>query len=431
MISSNIIVWSVVLFGQAVSGPPPDITVAADGSGDFTTIQAAVASIPRDNRERIIILVKDGVYREKIRVDASFVTLRGQSRKGTRIEFAQLASEFRGGPGDPGRAVINLNANDFVLENLTAANTAGVVGEHAFTIYGGRCDRTVIVDCDVLSEGADTVALWDGRGGRYYHARSHFRGAVDFMCPRGWCYITDCTFYETKSSAAVWHDGQYAQEMKFVLHNCKFDGVPGWYLARHHHDAQFYFLDCAFARSMIDKAPYRVIYPLGKAAATAKDVAKNEELDKTNIWGERAYFSNCHHDGGDYPWHRDNLARPRVHPLPGRSSAAWTFGGTWDPERATGPTIERVSPQEGGVAVRFSESVTVKGKPRLVLEGGGFAGYESGSGTDTLVFAVPAGKGAKVTAVDLNGGAIIATEAAAIDPRGRPDAAVRAARRPR
>ena len=101
MISSNIIVWSVVLFGQAVSGPPPDITVAADGSGDFTTIQAAVASIPKDNRERMIILVKDGVYREKIRVDAPFVTLRGQSRKVTRIEFRNWRASSAAGRAIP------------------------------------------------------------------------------------------------------------------------------------------------------------------------------------------------------------------------------------------------------------------------------------------------------------------------------------------
>ena len=240
-----------------------------------------------------------------------------------------------------------------MLENLTAANTAGLVGQHAFTIYGGRCDRTVIDNCDVLSEGADTVALWDGRSGRYYHARCHFRGAVDFICPRGSCYVTDCTFFETKPSAAVWHDGRYGQEMKFVLRNCQFDGVEGWYLARHHHDAQFYFLDCTFARSMIDKAPYRVIYPLGNAAATAKDVAKNKELDTTNIWGKRAYYYNCHHEGGDYAWHRDNLAAAPGSPAPQRITAAWTFGGTWDPERATGPQIERVTVQPGGVSCRW------------------------------------------------------------------------------
>jgi pectinesterase len=409
-----IITFTTFAFSAAaVAATAPDITVAADGSGDFTTVQAAVASVPRDNRERVVILIKDGVYREKVRVDSSFVTLRGQSRKGTRIEFAQLASEYRPQPGDPGRAVINLGGDDFVLENLTAANTAGIVGEHAFTIYGGRCDRTVIVGCDVLSEGADTVALWNGQGGRYYHARSHFRGAVDFMCPRGSCYITDCTFYETKTSAAVWHDGHHGQELKFVLRNCSFDGVQGWYLARHHHDAQFYFLDCVFSGSMIDRAPYRVIYPLGNGAATAKDVARNKELDRTNLWGERAYHSNCHRPAGDFAWHRDNLDSAPGAPAPAQVTASWTFGGRWDPERTSGPKIERSSPQDGGVAIRFGEAVTVKGKPRLVLEGGGFARYESGSGTATLVFAVPAGNRAEVRGIDLDGGAVIASEAAA------------------
>jgi pectinesterase len=346
-------------------------------------------------------------------VGAPFVTLRGQSRKGTRLEFAQRASEFSGTPGDPGRAVINLNADDFVLENLTAANTAGLVGEHAFTIYGGKCDRTVIVNCVVLSEGADTVALWNGRNGRYYHARCHFRGAVDFMCPRGWCYITDCTFFETKPSAAVWHDGRYAQEMKFVLRDCALDGVEGWYLARHHHDAQFYFLNCTFSRSMIDRAPYRVIYPLGGAVATAKDVAKNQELDKTNVWGERAYYLNCHREGGDYAWHADNLARAPGAPTAERLGAAWTFSGTWDPERTAAPTIERISTEERRITVRFSESVSVKGKPRLVLKDGGYAVYQTGGGTDTLVFASRAGTGAEVASFDLNGGAVIANEAAA------------------
>ena len=112
----------------ATALPKPDITVAADGSGDFKTIQAAVASIPSTNRERVVVFIKDGVYKEKVRVDASFVTLRGQSRKGTRIEFPQLNDDFTKNPDELGRAVINVNGDDFVLENLTAENTAGIVG---------------------------------------------------------------------------------------------------------------------------------------------------------------------------------------------------------------------------------------------------------------------------------------------------------------
>lgn len=391
----------------------PDITVAADGTGDFKTIQAAVASIPSTNRERIVVFVKDGVYREKIRVDASFVTLRGQSRKGTRIEFPQLTDDFVKNPDEIGRAVINLNkANDFVLENLTTENTAGIIGPHAFTIQGTG-DRAVVVDCDVLSHGADTVAFWRGDRGRCYQARCRLEGSVDFVCPRGWCYVTDCTFYEMKNTAAVWHDGSKDQDMKFVLRNCKFDGTNGWYLARHHHDAQFYFLNCTFSKTMIDKAPFRVIYPLDGSKPSEADIKRNKDLDASNIWGERSYFWNCHRKSGDYVWLSNNLSSAPGSPTPDQITAAWTFGGKWNPERKSGPTIQQVNTQDGRIAVVFNESITVKGKPRLILRGGGLAGYTSGSGTDTLVFTISKGSPGDVATVDLNGGAIMATEAAA------------------
>src|SRR5262245_7550653 len=91
---------------------PPDITVAADGSGNFKTIQEAVQSIPKENSQRNIILIKDGIYKEKVRLDASNVTLRGQSRAGTHIEFPQLSDDFTKKPDDIGRAVLNINGND-------------------------------------------------------------------------------------------------------------------------------------------------------------------------------------------------------------------------------------------------------------------------------------------------------------------------------
>jgi pectinesterase len=226
----------LIAFGGTL--PKPDLIVATDGSGDFKTIQAAVAFIPKTNTERMVVFIKDGIYKEKIRVDASFVTLRGQSRQGTRIEFPQLDEDFTKNPDAIGRAVINLNhADDFVLENLTAENTAGVIGPHAFTILGNG-DRTVLVDCDVLSHGADTVSFWRGDRGRCYQANCRLQSSVDFVCPRGWCYATNCTFYEMKATAAVWHDGSKDKDMKFVLRDCRFDGAEGWNLARHHHDAR-------------------------------------------------------------------------------------------------------------------------------------------------------------------------------------------------
>jgi pectinesterase len=395
------------------NSPKPDIVVSAAGSGDFKTIQAAVASIPKTNTERIVVFVKDGTYHEKIRVDASYVTLRGQSRSGTRIEFPQLNDDFTNIPDAIGRAVINLNqANDFVLENLTAENTAGVIGPHAFTIFGTG-DRAVVVNCDVLSHGADTVSFWRGESGRCYQANCRLEGSVDFVCPRGWCYVTNCSFYEWKDTAAVWHDGSKDKDMKFVLRNCRFDGTNGWNLARHHHDAQFYFLDCRFSNTMVDQPPFRVIYPLNGGTPSASDTQRNKDLDKSNLWGERSYFYNCHREGGDYGWLANNLSAASGAPKPEQITAAWTFAGTWNPENPSGPAIQNISATDGRLTLVFSENVTVKGMPRLKLSDGAFADYASGSGTDTLTFNLPKDGVIKMASVDLNGGAIIASEAGA------------------
>jgi pectinesterase len=281
----------------------------------------------------------------------------------------------------------------------------------------------------VLSQGNDTLSLWrtgDGRSagapgaanaspnGRYYHARLRVRGSVDFICPRGWCYMVDSEIFEVNpaASAAIWHDGSRDSDMKFVLRRCRFDGVEGWTLARWHHDAQFFLIDCTFSPRMRDRAPYRVIYPLNAGPATDADRARNRELDATNRWGTRAYFHQSRRADGDYPWHADNLERSAQAPKPADITARWTFGGKWDPENANGPTIKSVAVGGERVAVTFSEGVTVKGRPRLRLREGGAADYTSGSGTDTLVFTASTPAPA-VAGLDFNGGAILASEAAA------------------
>lgn len=421
------------LAGFAAPAPlpfKPDLVVALDGSGDFKSVHAAVQSIPRDNHERRVIFVKDGVYAEKVRVDAACITIRGESRTGTRIEFAQARSDTA--PRDPlGMGVLNLSgtAHDFVLENLTVKNTHGVLGIHAFAIYG-TADRTIIQDCDVLSQGNDTLSLWRNRtgnsgptpegamplqpeGGRYYHARLNVCGSVDFICPRGWCYLTDSTITQVNpgATAAVWHDGTGTADKKFVLHHCRFDGPPGWYLARRHQDGQFYFIDCSFSQNMRDKPPYRVRYPTNGGEPTEADRKRNADLDRVNVFGDRNYFHHSHREGGDYSWLHDNLDTAPGAPKPEQITAAWTFAGTWDPERADLPKIVRLVTRDDTIEIGFSEIVTVKGKPRLMLRDGGAAEYAAGSGTATLRFQLPSKRTGDVTKIDLHGGAIVASEA--------------------
>lgn len=57
----------------------------------------------------------------------------------------------------------------------------------------------------------------------YYHADLALRcPGVDFLCPRGWCYATRCTFYGD-GRAIIWHDGRGDKSKKLVITNSTFD----------------------------------------------------------------------------------------------------------------------------------------------------------------------------------------------------------------
>jgi pectinesterase len=61
----------VSLLEWAAETPRPDAVVAADGSGDFTSVQEAISKAPMKTGRhdpRWVILVKPGTYRERIHV---------------------------------------------------------------------------------------------------------------------------------------------------------------------------------------------------------------------------------------------------------------------------------------------------------------------------------------------------------------------------
>ncbi|MCB0259633.1 MAG: pectin esterase, partial [Calditrichaeota bacterium] len=213
--------------GAAICGHV-DIVVDQKGGGDYQTITAAIEALPMFAYQRTVIFIRNGVYEEKLRIDQNYVTLRGESRDSTIIRYSILRSAWDEQRDPIGPAVININGDDAVLDQMTIENTQPEIGPHAFTVFGTGT-RTVITNCNILSKGGDTVSLWNYKEGMYYHANCYFAGAVDFVCPRGWCFIRDSQFYEVKPTAALWHAGHFDPEQKLVVVNSNFDGVEGFY----------------------------------------------------------------------------------------------------------------------------------------------------------------------------------------------------------
>jgi pectinesterase len=139
-------------------------------------------------------------------------------------------------------------------------------------------------------------------------------GGVDFYCPRGWAYAENCTFFANTGPASIWHDGSGNADFKTVLKNCTFKGFDGFNLGRYHKDAQFYLINCRFAKNMADRDIYQV--------------ASTNNLQ----YGRRVYYFNCHKEGGDYAWFKNNLETAAGSPKASDINAEWVFKNKWHPE---------------------------------------------------------------------------------------------------
>ena len=290
------------------------------------SIQAAIEAAPESSGEPYVILIKNGIYNEKVIIDRPNIVLVGENRDSTRLIFAELSGkrtirEYKGRPVGNGVIVLQEGADDCIISGMTVYNNYGTTVEettaHQMSIFG-RATRTIVINCNVWADGNDALSLWAPEGnGMYYHADLDLRcPGVDFLCPRGWCYATRCTFYGD-GRALIWHDGRGDYDKKLVITDSHFDSKSPVTLGRYHHDAQFFLLNCTMTDKIID-------HPIGYAYS-------DQVLDPCP-WGQRLYMHNVHREGGDFKWLQDNLEEAKGSPKPEEITALWTFGGAWDPE---------------------------------------------------------------------------------------------------
>lgn len=180
------------------------LTVAKDGSGQYSTVQAAVNAVPANNASRVVIAVKPGTYRETVKVpaDKPHVTIQGTggSRKDTVIVFNNAAGtpkpDGSGTYGTGGSATVAVEADDFQARNLTVSNDFDEKANQNLSGHQAVALRTaadkVFLDGVVVDGDQDTLLLDTAakdRLGRVYVANSYVTGNVDFVFGRATAVI--------------------------------------------------------------------------------------------------------------------------------------------------------------------------------------------------------------------------------------------------
>ncbi|MEV6302310.1 pectinesterase family protein [Actinoplanes sp. NPDC051861] len=182
----------------AASGPRPQLIVAADGSGDHATIQAAVDAVPSGNTSRFVIGVRPGTYLGQVIIpkDRPFIELRGLGRGPSDVVIADDRANGTPKPdggtwGTSGSASVTIDGADLRATNLTFANLFDeaahpeITGRQAVAVLT-RADRLVFDRVRFLGN-QDTLYVNSSAAGvvaRAYFRDCYVEGDVDFIFGR-------------------------------------------------------------------------------------------------------------------------------------------------------------------------------------------------------------------------------------------------------
>lgn len=258
--------------------------VAKDGSGDFKTMKEAINSIPSGNSEKTVINIKNGIYKEKLCIDMSNITLIGEDKFNTILTYDDYAYKLF--PSGEKMGTFNsystlIGGDNFTAENITFENSAGsgdIYGQ-AVAIYVDG-DKARFKNCRFLG-CQDTIFTGplppkpmsgDFFGGpkdraprrtvRQYYEGCYIKGDIDFIFGSATAVFKDCEIFSNNRDSEV--NGYITaastaqgESFGYVFINCKLtsDAAPGSvYLGRPWRDfAKTTFINCFMGEHIIDE----------------------------------------------------------------------------------------------------------------------------------------------------------------------------------
>lgn len=293
-----------------------DFVVAADGSGNFKTVQEAINAVPDMRNNETVIYIKNGFYKEKLILPASKTNVKfiGENIDSTVITYDDYASKknrFGENIGTSGSSSFFIYGEGFTAENITFQNSAGPVGQAVAVRIDG--DKVKFVNCRFL--GFQDTLYPHGDHSRQYYKNCYIEGTVDFIFGWSTAVFDRCTIFCKREGFVTAASTLPETKYGFVFLNCKITGdAPegSFYLGR----------------------PWR---PYAKVAYLNCFLDKQIKPEGWNNWNkpdaEKTSFYAEYNNSG--PGYVPSARVPWSHQLTAQEAQAFTLAnifGDWNPD---------------------------------------------------------------------------------------------------
>lgn len=227
----------------AGTAPPEDKTfyVAADGTGDYYSIQRAIDVAPDTGA---VISVAPGTYREVLTITKPNITLRSANPDAGKTIVVNNRSAGTAG-GTLHSATVSVTGDNFSAENITFQNDFNATHPQlpqgsqalALLVTGDRAvfhNVRLLGNQDTLFTGSKHCSgEGDSRSctpARQYFSDCYIEGNVDFIFGDGKTVFDSCEIRSTPHSEGfVTAQGKSypTEDSGYVFHNCRLTAYPG------------------------------------------------------------------------------------------------------------------------------------------------------------------------------------------------------------
>jgi len=220
LLATILMLFAVNLFAQK------RIIVAQDGSGNYKTVQEALNAVPVNNKTRLVIYIKNGIYKEKLHLDTgkNFVEMIGESRFGTILTY----DDHPGKVSAKGDSIntrssysFQIKGDDFIASNITFRNDAGFTAGQAVAVEADG-DREVFVNCRIV--GNQDILFLNSEKSRQYYKDCYIEGTTDFIFGAATAWFDNCHIHSKKNSHVTAASTPQDHPFGFVFNDCTLTG---------------------------------------------------------------------------------------------------------------------------------------------------------------------------------------------------------------